>query len=71
LTAAALDLDTRILAVCDVYDALVSTRVYRGAWTHDRAVALLRDEAGEKLDIRCVAALERVLERGAAVRAAA
>lgn len=71
LTAAALDLDTSILAVCDVYDALVSTRVYREAWTHDHAVALLRDEAGEKLDIRCVAALERVLERGAAVRAAA
>ena len=27
-----LDLATRILAVCDVYDALVSPRVYRAAW---------------------------------------
>jgi HD-GYP domain-containing protein (c-di-GMP phosphodiesterase class II) len=71
LTAEALDVDTRILAVCDVYDALISTRVYRQAWTHDRAFALLCSEAGDKLDARCVAALERVLERGAAVRAAA
>ena len=27
----------RILAVCDVYDALVSDRVYRAAWTPERA----------------------------------
>jgi hypothetical protein len=63
LQAGALDLDTRILAVCDVYDALRSTRVYREAWTHERAIALLRDEAGIRLDARCVAALERVLGR--------
>src|SRR5919197_4780802 len=30
-----LSLDTRILTVCDVYDALVSPRVYRDAWTHE------------------------------------
>jgi HD-GYP domain-containing protein (c-di-GMP phosphodiesterase class II) len=39
-----LDVETRILAVCDVYDALVSDRVYRSAWTPERALALLRDE---------------------------
>jgi putative nucleotidyltransferase with HDIG domain len=58
-----LDLDTRILAVCDVYDALRSTRVYREAWTHERAVALLRTAAGTEFDARCVEALERVLGR--------
>jgi hypothetical protein len=56
-----LDLDTRILAVCDVYDALVSPRVYREAWPHERAMALLRDPA--QFDQRCVAALERVVAR--------
>ena len=56
-----LDLETRILGACDVYDALISPRVYRGAWTHERAVALLRSEAGRQFDERCVAALERVL----------
>jgi HD domain-containing protein len=56
-----LDLDTRILAVCDVYDALVSPRVYREAWSHERAIALLRDPA--QFDQQCVAALERVIGR--------
>jgi HD-GYP domain-containing protein (c-di-GMP phosphodiesterase class II) len=56
-----LDLPTRILAVCDVYDALVSARVYRPAWEHERAVALLRDEANVAFDARCIEALERVL----------
>jgi putative nucleotidyltransferase with HDIG domain len=54
-------LDVRILAVCDVYDALISTRVYRDAWSHERAVKLLRDESGTSFDAKCVAALERVL----------
>jgi len=61
IDGAALELDTRILAVCDVYDALVSPRVYREAWNHERAVALLRD--GSQFDQRCVAALERVAAR--------
>ena len=61
LTQAQLDLETRILAVCDVYDALISPRVYRDAWTQERALGLLRDGAGELFDPRCVAALERVL----------
>jgi putative nucleotidyltransferase with HDIG domain len=58
-----LTLDTRILTVCDVYDALVSPRVYRGAWSHEAALGLLRDETGTAFDERCVAALERVLAR--------
>jgi putative two-component system response regulator len=43
-------LDVRILAVCDVYDALISQRVYREAWTHERAIALLREESGSAFD---------------------
>jgi HD-GYP domain-containing protein (c-di-GMP phosphodiesterase class II) len=58
-----LDLDTRILAVCDVYDALRSERVYREAWPHERAMALLRASADTEFDARCVEALERVLGR--------
>ncbi|HEV7132110.1 MAG TPA: HD-GYP domain-containing protein [Gaiellaceae bacterium] len=57
-----LDLATRILAVSDVYDALVSERVYRSAWTRDQALELLRGESGTAFDARCVAALERVLD---------
>ncbi len=58
-----LTLDTRILTVCDVYDALVSPRVYRAAWSQDAALDLLRAETGSAFDGRCVAALEAVLAR--------
>lgn len=61
LKGEALDLETRILAVCDVYDALISNRVYRKAFSHDEAVAILETEAGSKLDRRCVATLLRLL----------
>jgi HD-GYP domain-containing protein (c-di-GMP phosphodiesterase class II) len=57
-----LDLDTRILTVCDVYDALISKRVYRDAWSHDDAMALLRRETGAAFDARCVNALAQVVE---------
>ena len=63
LTQAQLDLETRILAVCDVYDALISTRVYRAAWSHEEAMRLLREGCGGLFDPRCVEALARVLAR--------
>jgi HD-GYP domain-containing protein (c-di-GMP phosphodiesterase class II) len=63
LRAEELDLDTRILAVCDVYDALISTRIYRPAWSAERAIALLCEQAGTVFDARCVDALTRVLAR--------
>src|SRR3954447_10574505 len=56
-----LDISTRILAVCDVYDALVSARAYRPAWSQGQALELLRDGAGIEFDPRCVEALEHVL----------
>ena len=56
-------LGARVLTVCDVYDALVSDRVYRPAWSRDRAIELLREESGAAFDPECVAALERVLAR--------
>jgi hypothetical protein len=61
LEGCALDLETRILAVCDVYDALISNRVYREAWSHERAIALLEEQSGSAFDARCVAALAEVV----------
>ena len=58
-----LDLETRIIGTCDVYHALISPRVYCGAWSHERALSLVREEAGRQFDERCVAALERILSR--------
>jgi putative nucleotidyltransferase with HDIG domain len=73
LGAPDLDIETRILAVCDVFDALLSKRVYRPAWTLDKALELLSRESGTGFDSACVEALERVIarEQGDAARAAA
>jgi HD-GYP domain-containing protein (c-di-GMP phosphodiesterase class II) len=57
----ALDLDTRILTVCDVYDALTSRRAYREAWDAPRARARLEEESGTAFDPACVDALLGVL----------
>ena len=46
LGAPDLDIETRILAVCDVFDALLSKRVYRPAWTVDKALELLSKQSG-------------------------
>lgn len=56
-------LDARILAVADLFDALTSARPYRPALSVPKALAVLRDEAGIRLDAACVAALERLVER--------
>ena len=66
-SASDLDIETRILTVCDVYDALLSVRVYRDAWTHDKAIGLLHEQTGEAFDASCVRALERVLARDASL----
>jgi HD-GYP domain-containing protein (c-di-GMP phosphodiesterase class II) len=52
-----IDLDTRILTACDVYDALITKRVYRAAWSHEAALEFLRSESGTAFDPRVVDAL--------------
>ena len=69
----ALPLPARILAVVDVYDALTSyDRPYRKASTPDEAIAILREEAGTKLDADVVQAFVEgqayVIERRRLVR---
>ena len=58
-----LDIETRILAVCDVFDALLSDRVYRDAWKLDDALDLIGREAGTKFDPACAHALQRLIGR--------
>ena len=60
-TATELDLETKILSVCDVYDALVSPRVYREAWPVEKALHHIRSDAGAAFDHSCVGALLRAL----------
>lgn len=58
LAADDIRLDTRILTVCDVYDALISSRVYRPSWTREQAIALMTEQSGTAYDPRCISALE-------------
>jgi two-component system cell cycle response regulator len=50
-------LASRIITVCDAYGAMVSNRPYRRALPHARALAELRDGAGEQFDPDAVAAV--------------
>jgi putative two-component system response regulator len=47
-------LEARIMAIADVYDALVNKRVYKPPFSHEEAVAVIRAESGKQLDPRLV-----------------
>lgn len=49
-------LSGRIIAVADVFDALISERVYKKAWPPEKARAHLEENAGSHFDPDCVAA---------------
>lgn len=49
-------LSARIVAVADVWDALLSTRPYKRPWTQDAAIDLLRSGAGTQFDPNLVGA---------------
>ncbi len=49
-------LPARIVAVADVYDALVHARSYKDAWAAGRALTLIARESGRKFDPRAVRA---------------
>ena len=50
LAGEAIPLDARIVAVADVYDALVSQRAYKPAWEEDLVIAELRRLREDKFD---------------------
>jgi response regulator RpfG family c-di-GMP phosphodiesterase len=43
-------LEARIMAIADFYDALLSKRTYKDAYSHDQAINVIGKEAGKKLD---------------------
>ncbi|GLX79767.1 transcriptional regulator [Thalassotalea insulae] len=50
-------IESRIVAVADVFDALTSVRPYKKAWSNGKAFDLLAELAGQTLDANCVNAL--------------
>jgi len=58
LTLDQIPIESRIIAIADVYDALSNKRPYKKAWSEEETVAELRKEAAlHRLDSDCVEAL--------------
>jgi diguanylate cyclase (GGDEF)-like protein len=62
LDSSAIPLGARILAVCDAFDAMISSRPYRKAMSPEQAVAELRKEMGLQFDPIVVEAFCTVME---------
>ena len=52
-------LSARIFAVVDVWDALISDRPYRPAWSREKALEYIKEQAGHHFDPQVV---EKFLE---------
>ena len=56
-------IEARIVAVADVFDALLSERPYKKAWTFPEVLAEISRLRGNRLDPRCVDALYSCLDQ--------
>ena len=52
-----ISIETQIVSVADIFDALTSERSYKTAWTNDEAFVELKRLAGTKLNEQCISAL--------------
>lgn len=50
----------RLMALADVYDALISRRVYKPPFSHEKSVSIIREGAGNHFDPDVVAAFLRI-----------
>ena len=58
-----ISLETRIITVADIFDALTAERPYRSAMPVSKALEILRGDVGTAVDERCFKALETALRR--------
>ncbi len=52
---------SKVVHVCDVYDALCTDRPYRPAWTSDRALGYLAERSGMEFDPELIDAFTRMI----------
>jgi len=57
-------LSARIFTIADVWDALTSDRPYREAWTREKALEYIRENAGKHFDPQVVKQFLRLIENG-------
>ncbi len=58
----AIPIEARIVALADIYDALVSERPYKAAFSEEETAAMIREQAGKHLDTAMVVAFENQQE---------
>ena len=63
LSGETISLGARILAVADVYDALVSDRPYREGMDRERVMEIIKKESGKQFDPSVVQALLEVIRQ--------
>jgi putative two-component system response regulator len=54
LSGTDIPLQGRIMAIADVYDALVSERPYKKPFTHEKAVEIIKNDSGTHFDPKLV-----------------
>jgi len=59
-------LASRLVHVCDVFDALSTTRPYREAWPQDKVLSYLEERSGTEFDPALVGTFKRMMVEGAA-----
>lgn len=59
----AIPIGARIMAVADVFDALITSRQYRGAWPVEEAISWIVERAGRDFDPDVVDAFVHVIRR--------
>lgn len=64
LKAEAIPLPARIVAIADVFDALINKRAYKDPWPVEKALSLLEAEAGKHFDPKLVAVFIRLYHEG-------
>lgn len=63
LAGETIPLSARLMAVADVYDALISRRCYKPPMSHDEACALIHQQCGSKFDPVVIAEFEQLHAR--------
>ncbi len=56
-------LSARLMAIADVYDALISKRVYKPAFSHNKAVEIIKNGSGQHFDPLIIEAFDVVHEQ--------
>lgn len=68
LSSTSIPLEARIVTLADVFDALMSKRAYKHAWTLDEVMDYIEAHSGSMFDPECVVALKQNLDGFMAIR---